>query len=101
MDRSWSWSRPSGASADARTRRLATRSARVRSGSEPRLAVLTEVRGRLAPPVVHPILDADERGQGLAEYALIVALIAIIAIGALIFLGGEISSILSTIGAAI
>ena len=40
----------------------------------------------------------DERGQGLAEYALILALIAIIAIAALIFLGGEISSILSTIG---
>ena len=45
--------------------------------------------------------DSDERGQGLAEYALILALIAIIAIAALIFLGGEISSILSTIGAAI
>ena len=46
-------------------------------------------------------LDSDERGQGLAEYALILALIAIVAIAALIFLGGEISSILSTIGAAI
>ena len=33
----------------------------------------------------------DERGQGLAEYALILALIAIIAIVALIFLGGQIS----------
>ncbi len=43
----------------------------------------------------------DERGQGLAEYALILALIAIIAIAALIFLGGEISEILSTIGAQI
>ncbi len=45
--------------------------------------------------------DTDERGQGLAEYALILALIAIIAIAALIFLGGEISGILSTIGEAI
>jgi pilus assembly protein Flp/PilA len=43
-------------------------------------------------------LSRDEEGQGLAEYALILALIAIIAIAALIFLGGEISSILSTIG---
>lgn len=42
-----------------------------------------------------------ERGQGLAEYALILALIAIIAIAALIFLGGEISEILSTIGVQI
>jgi pilus assembly protein Flp/PilA len=43
----------------------------------------------------------DEAGQGLAEYALILALIAIIAIVALIFLGTQISSILSSIGAAI
>ncbi|HEX8939021.1 MAG TPA: hypothetical protein VF763_02570 [Candidatus Limnocylindrales bacterium] len=39
-----------------------------------------------------------EEGQGLAEYALILALIAIIAIVALIFLGGQISQILSTVG---
>ncbi len=41
---------------------------------------------------------SDEEGQGLAEYALILALIAIIAIVALIFLGGQISKILSTVG---
>ena len=43
----------------------------------------------------------DEDGQGLAEYALILALIAIIAIAALIFLGGQIADILDTIGNAI
>jgi pilus assembly protein Flp/PilA len=43
----------------------------------------------------------DEDGQGLAEYALILALIAIVAIIALIFLGGQVSSILSTVGASI
>jgi pilus assembly protein Flp/PilA len=43
----------------------------------------------------------DEEGQGLAEYALILSLIAIIAIAALVFLGGQISAILSSIGAAI
>ncbi len=37
-------------------------------------------------------------GQGLAEYALILALIAIVAIIALIFLGSQISGILSTVG---
>ena len=37
-------------------------------------------------------------GQGLAEYALILALIAIIAIVALIFLGGQVSKILSDVG---
>ena len=40
----------------------------------------------------------EEEGQGLAEYALILALIAIVAIIALIFLGGQISSILSETG---
>jgi len=42
--------------------------------------------------------ESDETGQGLAEYALILALIAIVAIVALIFLGGQISGILSTVG---
>ena len=47
------------------------------------------------------ILHRDEEGQGLAEYALILALIAIVAIVALIFLGGQVSSILSTIGQSV
>lgn len=38
------------------------------------------------------------RGQGLAEYALILALIAILAVAALLFLSGQIDTILSTIG---
>ena len=42
-----------------------------------------------------------EEGQGLAEYALILALIAILAIVALIFLGGQISTVLSTVGSSI
>jgi pilus assembly protein Flp/PilA len=40
----------------------------------------------------------EDEGQGLAEYALILALIAIIAIVALIFLGGQVSNILSNVG---
>ena len=40
----------------------------------------------------------DDEGQGLAEYALILALIAIVAIVALIFLGAQISGIISTVG---
>ena len=43
----------------------------------------------------------DEDGQGLAEYALILALIAIIAIIALVFLGGNIRTILSNLGNSI
>jgi pilus assembly protein Flp/PilA len=42
-----------------------------------------------------------EAGQGLAEYALILALIAIAAVVALLFLGGVIQTILSTVGGAL
>ncbi|CAN5128635.1 hypothetical protein BH24CHL7_BH24CHL7_02940 [soil metagenome] len=40
-------------------------------------------------------------GQGLAEYALILAFIAVVAILAITFLGTQISEILSSVGAAI
>ena len=46
-------------------------------------------------------LDRDEDGQGLAEYALILALIAIVAIIALIFLGTQVSGILDTVGKSV
>jgi pilus assembly protein Flp/PilA len=46
-------------------------------------------------------IRGSEEGQGLAEYALILALIAIIAIAALVFLGTQISTILSRVGASI
>ncbi len=49
--------------------------------------------------VVAPSTDA--RGQGLAEYALILALVAIVAIIALIFLGGQISLILFGVGQSV
>jgi Flp pilus assembly pilin Flp len=42
-----------------------------------------------------------QHGQGLAEYALILALIAIVAIIALIFLGAQVKTILSTVGKSI
>jgi pilus assembly protein Flp/PilA len=43
------------------------------------------------------VLGRHDDGQGLAEYALILALVAIVAIVALIFLGGQISTILNEI----
>jgi pilus assembly protein Flp/PilA len=55
--------------------------------------------------LIHYIWDKfffdREDGQGLAEYALILALIAIVAIASLLFLGGKISTVLSTIGKSI
>ena len=46
-------------------------------------------------------VSQHEDGQGLAEYALILALIAVVAIVALLFLGGTISGILNNVGTSI
>ena len=46
-------------------------------------------------------LVRDGRGQGLAEYALILALIASVAIVAVLFLGSQISKEFSIIGTTI
>jgi pilus assembly protein Flp/PilA len=47
------------------------------------------------------MLIRSEKGQGLAEYALILALIAIVCLVVLGFLGTQIQSILSQIGVQI
>ena len=67
---------------------------------------MVEIRGKEVIPDVTlfqtiSTLFHREEGQGLAEYALILALIAIVAIVALLFLGTQISTILSTIGNAV
>jgi pilus assembly protein Flp/PilA len=46
-------------------------------------------------------IRSGESGQGLAEYALILGLIAIVAIVALMFLGGTVSGALSTVGSTL
>jgi pilus assembly protein Flp/PilA len=43
----------------------------------------------------------EEEGQGLTEYALILALIALIAIAALTLLGGKVSDVLSTVATSL
>jgi pilus assembly protein Flp/PilA len=43
----------------------------------------------------------EEQGQGLAEYALILALIAVVAILSLIFLGDTINDLMSYIGSTV
>jgi Flp pilus assembly pilin Flp len=44
---------------------------------------------------------SDDQGQGLAEYALILGLIAMVAIIALIFLGSSVSTLLSNVGKSV
>ena len=55
--------------------------------------------GKLSTAVARYLRD-DDRGQGLAEYALILGLIAVVAIIALLFLGNGVSGALSTVGNA-
>lgn len=54
---------------------------------------------RLLSTILTVRSDADD-GQGLAEYALILALVAILSILALMFLGSQVSDKLSVIGNA-
>ena len=44
---------------------------------------------------------ADDAGQGLAEYGLVLGLIAVLCIGAVLFLKGQISGLLSNVGSSI
>jgi pilus assembly protein Flp/PilA len=59
----------------------------------------TVLVSKLSAVTAHFVQD-DQDGQGLAEYALILALIAIAAIVALLYLGGQISERLSQVGNA-
>ena len=43
-------------------------------------------------------LRSDERGQGLVEYALIIALVSVVLIAALKLLGGSIDGVFGRIG---
>ena len=51
--------------------------------------------------ILSDLIARRDDGQGLAEYALILALIAIVAIAALFYLGGQVSTILSNVGDSI
>ena len=43
----------------------------------------------------------SQKGQGLAEYALILALIALVVIGAVVLLGGNIQTIMNNVAGSI
>ncbi|HEY6234794.1 MAG TPA: Flp family type IVb pilin [Candidatus Elarobacter sp.] len=46
-------------------------------------------------------IPADERGQGMAEYGLILAFIAILVIAALLYFSGNLQGMLSNVGSNI
>ena len=70
------------------------------TGTQPRREVNVTVLLTKLSSVTARLRPDDDRGQGLAEYALILGLIAIVAIVALLFLGNGISGALSTVGNA-
>jgi pilus assembly protein Flp/PilA len=55
--------------------------------------------GLLAPASLSDL--RREEGQTLAEYALILALIAVAVIGAVVLLGGKIKGLFNTVGSSI
>ena len=57
-----------------------------------------EVDRRVRLPSVRHLVPRGQSGQGLAEYALILALIAVLAIAAITFMGGSINTMLSDLG---
>jgi pilus assembly protein Flp/PilA len=57
------------------------------------------IRSRISRFIDH--LRRTDEGQGLAEYALILALIAVVAIVAMIYLGSQISDKFSFVGSTI
>ena len=48
--------------------------------------------------LISSLFVPDQEGQGLAEYALILSLISIVSIVLLVFLGGSVKTLLSTVG---
>jgi pilus assembly protein Flp/PilA len=51
--------------------------------------------------MIHRLRQRDEEGQALVEYALILGLIAVFAIGSLTALGTNVDAVLSSIASAI
>jgi Flp pilus assembly pilin Flp len=58
--------------------------------------MVTSLATRLSALLAH--IWREEDGQGLAEYALILTFIAVVAVAALVFIGTTISSLISLVG---
>jgi len=68
----------------------------------PRAEGAVRVRGELSmPQLVQPMSGGRQTGQGLAEYALILVLVAVVVIVALQFLGNEVMTMISAVGTSV
>jgi len=71
-------------------------------GQLPRREVISAVLLSTLTTLAHSIVHRDdEEGQGLAEYALILALIAVVAVVAVTYLGSQLNTELSAIGTSV
>lgn len=51
--------------------------------------------------VIRKLLPEQEAGQGMVEYGLIIALVAVVAIAGLVILGPKIGSLFESLGASV
>jgi pilus assembly protein Flp/PilA len=51
--------------------------------------------------IIKQFFGQDESGQGLVEYGLLVSLIALVVIGAMVTLGGNVTAIFTAAGDAL
>ncbi|HYA67962.1 MAG TPA: Flp family type IVb pilin [Acidimicrobiales bacterium] len=56
---------------------------------------------RMVDPVRHMWNRRDEAGASLVEYALLLALIAVVALASLHFLGGSVNNTLNSVGTSL
>ena len=51
--------------------------------------------------LIPSVIRSDDDGQGLAEYGLILTLIAIVAVVTLVFFGTQVSTMIDTVGKSV
>jgi len=56
---------------------------------------------RRAVAVVHTWFEGKAEAQGMVEYGLIIALVAVVAIAGLIILGPQLSSLFTSLGSSV
>ncbi len=69
-------------------------------GGGTRLAAILPI-GTIGQGVAMAMLELRERAQGLVEYGLIIALVAVLAIAGLIIFGPAVSGLLSRLGGSV
>jgi len=62
---------------------------------------IVELIVRMVDPIRNRWMQRNEEGASLVEYALLLALVAVVAIVALQFLGGSVANTLNNVGSSV